>query len=157
MRKYVWYFGRIIRHKWFVLLECLKRGLLVRGLCHDLSKFLPSEFIPYARYFYGKNKDDILEDPGDHDVKFARLLHQKRNRHHCQWWVLHLDDGAVEAFDMDSRSTQEMICDWLGAARVQGRGKGMKIISGWDFTHRTIGISNATRRLVEAELCEGGE
>ena len=35
--RYLWY---VIRHKWFVGVECVKRGLWWRGLVHDLSKFV---------------------------------------------------------------------------------------------------------------------
>ncbi len=31
--------------------ECFKIGLIGNGLRHDLSKFYPEEFIPYANYF----------------------------------------------------------------------------------------------------------
>ena len=47
------YFKYVIRHKLFVFIECYKLGKIWRGITHDLSKFLPDEFIPYSRYFYG--------------------------------------------------------------------------------------------------------
>jgi len=53
MSKYILYLKYIIRHKWYVGIECFKMGVYWRGITHDLSKFLPSEFIPYAKYFYG--------------------------------------------------------------------------------------------------------
>ena len=81
-----------------IFLECAKRGLWWRGLLHDLSKFLPSEFLPYACYFYGpRARVGALRDgtgyykptdTGDAAFDFAWLLHQKRNDHHWQWWVL---------------------------------------------------------------------
>jgi hypothetical protein len=49
--KYLWY---IIKHKWYVLIECWRRGLIWRGITHDLSKLRPSEFFPYMHYFYGQ-------------------------------------------------------------------------------------------------------
>jgi len=49
-RRYCWY---ICRHKWFVFLACCRLGIPFAGIVHDLSKFRPSEFIPYARNFYG--------------------------------------------------------------------------------------------------------
>ena len=51
--KYLWY---VIRHKWYVGIECFKKGLYWQGLVHDSSKLFPSEFIPYARYFYGSKE-----------------------------------------------------------------------------------------------------
>ena len=34
---------------WYVFVECAKRGILWRGLIHDWSKILPSEFVPYYK------------------------------------------------------------------------------------------------------------
>jgi hypothetical protein len=106
-------------------------GIIWRGIMHDLSKFLPGEFIPYARYFYG-DKNDISRgrdstgyyqagDTISDDFNFAWLLHQKRNRHHWQWWVLPMDDGTVKIFDMPIKYRKEMICDWVGAGKAQGK------------------------------------
>ena len=47
MAKFFRYLSYVIRHRWFVMIECFKRGLIWRGLTHDLSKFHPSEFFPY--------------------------------------------------------------------------------------------------------------
>ena len=109
--KYLWY---VLKHKWFVMLECFKRGLFWRGLTHDLSKFRPSEFIPYARYFYGKESTEVEEW-----FDFAWLLHQKRNDHHWQWWILTMDDGGFKALPMSCLSRLEMTCDWTGAGKAQ--------------------------------------
>jgi len=53
MKKYIKYLWYIVRHKYFVMVECWARGLFWRGVSHDFSKLLPSEFVPYANYFYG--------------------------------------------------------------------------------------------------------
>ena len=127
--RYLWY---IIRHKWFVMMACFDHGLYWRGIIHDISKFRPSEFIPYARYFYGEKRDIThgQDSSGyykagtslDDAFNFAWLLHQKRNRHHWQWWVLPLDDGGNKIVEMDHTSRNEMICDWTGAGRaISGR------------------------------------
>jgi hypothetical protein len=102
------YLKYVLKHKWFVFVECCKLGIPLRGLLHDLSKFLPSEFIPYARYFYGnypetltvyektyhwkmKNKAAIKDD-----FDLAWLKHQKRNKHHWQYWLLTMDSSNKE-------------------------------------------------------------
>jgi len=64
MKKYLQYLSYVLRHKWHVSLECFHHGLYWRGITHDLSKFLPDEFIPYARYFYGSYRS-ILAYSGD--------------------------------------------------------------------------------------------
>lgn len=48
------------------------------------------------------------------------LLHQKRNDHHWQWWILLKDDGTIKVFPMSKDAIHEMICDWKGAGLAQG-------------------------------------
>ena len=117
MKKYLRYLWYIVRHKWFVLLGCWNYGLLWRGITHDWSKFLPSEFIPYAQHFYGP--DEYKGSPkGKYKFNFAWLLHQKRNSHHWQWWLLPLDSGTTSLFPMSNDDLLEMIADWDGAGRA---------------------------------------
>jgi hypothetical protein len=92
MKRHWEYLKYVVRHRWFVMLACFQHGLIWRGLVHDLSKFLPSEWFPYARFFYEPNgtkktrrdKSGYYKptDTGDSAFDFAWLLHQKRNRHH---------------------------------------------------------------------------
>ncbi len=123
--KYLWY---VIRHKWFVFIECCKFGIYWRGLKHDMSKVRPSEFIPYAKFFYGKKAKPVRDetgyykptDTGDSTFDFAWLLHQKRNDHHWQWWILPTDNGGEKVLDMPVKCRKEMLADWRGAGRAQG-------------------------------------
>jgi len=106
--KYLKYFFYIIEHKWYVLIECWKVGLYWHGITHDLSKFLPSEFIPYARYFYGgKNNKEEFEK--------AWLKHKNRNPHHWNYWLL---DGRP--IKMPYKYIKQMICDWRAMSRKFG-------------------------------------
>ena len=113
------------------MIECFKVGLIWRGMIHDISKFSFDEFIPYANYFYGKKDNDISRgrnstgyykptDTGDLAFDFAWLLHQKRNRHHWQWWILPEDSGGIKVLEMGYNDTYEMISDWIGAGKAQG-------------------------------------
>jgi len=134
------YLSYVIRHKWFVFLEACRLGIPWLGVIHDLSKFLPGEFIPYAKHFYGPDshhkdgshapkgihtgRDETgyykAGDTGDLAFDFAWLLHQKRNRHHWQWWVLLEDDGGTKLFDVSDRYRREMLADWRGAGHALG-------------------------------------
>jgi hypothetical protein len=126
---YLKYLRYVLRHKWFVFVECCKLGIPWLGLVHDWSKFLPSEFIPYARHFYG-GKHDIKRDStgyykpidtGDLAFDWAWFLHSKRNRHHWQWWVLPEGDPAEDkVLRMPLRYMKEMLADWRGAGRALG-------------------------------------
>ena len=98
MRRYTSYFWYVVRHKWFVALECWKRGLFWRGLVHDWHKFLPSEFVPYARFFHESDGSPKVrrdstgyykpESTGDYSFDWAWFLHTRRSKHHWQGWVL---------------------------------------------------------------------
>lgn len=124
--KYIKYLKYLIRHKYYVMVECFKNGLYWRGMMHDLSKFKSSEFVPYANFFYGKEKKRDKTgyykptDTGDKDFDFAWLLHQKVNRHHWQFWMLPEDEGGVKILEMEYPYWLEMICDWVGAGKAQG-------------------------------------
>jgi hypothetical protein len=128
MKKYAKYLSYLFRHKYYVMIECFKRGLIWRGLVHDMSKFLPDELIPYANYFYGDKKPRRDKtgyykptDTGDKAFDFAWLLHQKRNKHHWQWWILPEDDGGIKILEMPYEYKLEMLCDWVGAGKAQGK------------------------------------
>jgi hypothetical protein len=126
--KHIKYAKYILRHKWYVAIECFKRKLIWRGIMHDISKLFPSEWIPYSNFFYGKKPSTIRDktgyykptDTGDKAFDFAWLLHQKRNKHHWQWWVLAEDEGGIKVFKMEEPYFTEMICDWIGAGKAQG-------------------------------------
>ena len=136
------YLKYVLRHKWFVFIECARRGLVWRGLVHDLSKFQPSEFFPYARHFYGDGKNKAAFD-------FAWLLHQKRNRHHWQWWVLPEDNGGEKVLEMPLDERVEMLCDWRGTGRAQGTPNTPK----WYLANREkMRLGSDTRGWIEQEL-----
>jgi len=129
---YYKYLKYVLRHKWYVLKECFQMGLFYRGIMHDMSKFRPSEFIPYAKNFYfepeGKNSlipdrltkylksKEIIEN----NFNIAWLKHQKLNPHHWQYWILQEDSGKVKYLPMPDKYIKEMICDWVGAGKAQG-------------------------------------
>lgn len=105
MKKHLKYLKYLLVHKWYVMIECWKYGLIWRGIKHDWSKFLPSEWFPYVEYFYGEKEDtgrlvtkngvlvpEFLPPVGA-KVAFNEAWnhHQKRNRHHWQYWLLTQD------------------------------------------------------------------
>jgi hypothetical protein len=104
---YLKYLKTLLRHKWFVFVEACKLGIPLLGVLHDLSKFLPDEFIPYARYFNGEYPDQekadliwrhryvritLTKEKVERDFNLAWLKHQRRNKHHWQWWYLMNDE-----------------------------------------------------------------
>lgn len=120
----------LLRHKWLVFVECCRLGIPWLGIIHDLSKFLPDEFIAYTRYFYGDYPtwDEVKRMPMfvktkesvKNDFNRAWLEHQHRNKHHFQHWILHGDDGGVWTITMPHKYLLEMVADWKGASRIAG-------------------------------------
>lgn len=113
MRAHLKYLSYVLRHKWYVFAECCKLGIPLQGIIHDWSKFLPSEWFPYVAYFYGGPHRSLAEFSGYEKAYFwdavrrvskeevgqrfdlAWLLHQKRNPHHWQFWVLMEDSPSA--------------------------------------------------------------
>jgi Family of unknown function (DUF5662) len=127
--KYLNYLKYILRHKYYVAIECFKMGLIWRGLVHDISKLRPSEFEAYAEYFYGTKKATEWAENGgwegevigkygiyvEERFNIAWNHHQKRNKHHWQYWLLKNDDGEQYSVGMPMKYLKEMLCDWRGA------------------------------------------
>ncbi len=108
MKMHWLYLKSALRHKWFVFLACLDMGVPIwSAILHDWDKFLPDEFFAYANYFYGKKVEvpntKVMKgsefvpfmEPPEHIKRafdYAWNLHQKRNKHHWQFWLLRNDD-----------------------------------------------------------------
>lgn len=142
--KYFWY---ILRHKWYVFVECCRLGIPWQGVTHDLSKLRLSEWMPYARYFYGKWTKQGVEKEFD----IAWLHHQKRNKHHWQYWVLLEDSGGMTPMDMPLKYRKEMLADWRGAGRaITGKNETKQ----WYLHSKdNMMLHPETRAWIEANLC----
>jgi hypothetical protein len=122
MKKYIKYFFYVIEHKYLVFKCCIKRKLYIHAITHDLSKFLPDEFLPYAKYFYGKSKNEI-------EFKYAWDKHKNRNKHHYEneshiiwikdrnlniipldWWE-NESNMFSQYIEMKEKYVLQMICD----------------------------------------------
>lgn len=131
MNVYWKYFKYLLKHKWYVFWACYNRGIIWRGLKHDMSKFLPSEFIPYARYFHGKwptrqqvkldsqywggYPDELTRESVRENWERAFLKHIHRNEHHWQHWLWTNKKGKTKALRMTGGAWKEMLADWDGS------------------------------------------
>ena len=108
-------------HKYFHLIASYKiRASLWLSIVHDWSKFRLSEFMPYARAFY--TPDGYKHFENSQPFKKAWLVHQHRNKHHWEYWLLKKRDGSYEALDMPDKYVREMVADWMAAGRaINGR------------------------------------
>jgi len=165
MRKYIKYLNYVLRHKWYVFIECCKKGQYWRGIMHDNSKFRLDELMPYARFFYGDYKS-IQEFNGDvrnrylssgcykekveEDFDLAWLKHIHRNKHHWQHWLLQEDDGSLKKLGMEGKYIDEMIADWNGAGMAKN---GINDTRNWYLKNReNIKLNGRTKHIVETCL-----
>lgn len=153
MKAHWQYLKYVLRHKWFVFVAGLRTGApLWRLVIHDWSKFLPSEWAPYVRNFYG---DPAKRRPGDFER--AWNLHQKRQPHHWQFWLMFMDrpSNGVSRYSvlpMPDWAIREMVADWMGAGRaITGRWEANE----WYAQNREfIVLDSLTRLKVEALITE---
>lgn len=146
----------VLRHKWYVGLECWRYGLWWQGLIHDWQKLTPTEWSPYVESFYGAVP--YSERPPALVAAFnqAWLHHIHHGKHHWQYWVLREDNGETFPLAMPHRYWQEMICDWIGAGRALGKYDPIDHygeVRQWYLRNREKILLHAdTRALVECEL-----
>ena len=158
--KYYKYLHYLFRHKYYVAIECFKYGLYWRGIIHDWSKFLPSEFFPYIQSFYGEFQPEcpVYSGPVDWQKKqylektsknFDRawIHHQHLNKHHFQHWILREDSGQNKILEMPYKYAIEMFCDWVGAG-IAITGK-RDIVEWYEKNKEVILLHENTRNFVE--------
>lgn len=124
MIKHLKYLKYVIRHKWYVFIECCKLGIPWRGIVHDMSKLKPAEWLPYVNHFYG-DKPSPRDKTGAYnpllvrgDFDYAWLSHQHNNPHHWQYWILRGDAGWTKVMPMPDKYIREMVADWQGAGKA---------------------------------------
>ena len=108
----------VVTHRHMVLKHCIKAGIPLQGLTHDLSKFSPSEFI-YGVKFYRGDKSPNEGEREDHGFSYAWMHHKGRNKHHFEYW----NDYNIEAnkalpVKMPLKYVVEMFCDRVAASKV---------------------------------------
>lgn len=109
------HFITITKHKWLVLILCIKAGIPWRGIVHDLSKYSPTEFIESVKYYQGDHSP-ITKCKKENGYSKAWLHHKGRNKHHYEYWY---DREAPDQTPMiPYQYTVEMICDGLAAGIV---------------------------------------
>jgi hypothetical protein len=183
MNKHCKYTKYVIRHKWYVFLECLYLWIPFRGLVHDLSKLRLCEWNPYVWFFYG-NKENLPKDSLDilcnekyendpyyrnwnkmlgsyrtqktiqDDFDKAWLFHQRANKHHWQWWIVKYDNGGLKCIEMPQVYVKEMVADWRGAGRaITGKDD---VIEWYEKNKDKIQLHHNTRKQVEKLVYRSG-
>jgi len=90
-------------------------GLYWHAITHDISKLLPSEFIPYANNFHGGPWKKYVKR-NRRAMDNAWQWHKNRNPHHWDFWV----KGGGTPIPMPEKYVQQLIADWRGMGRQKG-------------------------------------
>lgn len=121
MKKYIQHLKTIITHKWYVGIECFKRGLYWQGIVHDLSKFSYIEFVYSAKYFNGTSSP-IGREKTEKGYSLAWLNHKANNKHHWEYWT-DFYEGICKPVPIPDKYLKEMACDMIGASKTYAKGK----------------------------------
>lgn len=112
MRRYLSYLKYIILHKYHVFKIGRRMRLpIIQLLLHDLSKFYLSEFKDYAYAYYDEQGNSNYAYHSGIDK--AWNLHQKRNKHHWQYWICLNNSGEYTFLDIPEVYLREMVADML--------------------------------------------
>lgn len=97
---------------------CFYVGLYWQGLVHDMSKYMPSEFLVGAKYYQGTQSPNNAERQ-DIGYSSAWLHHKGRNKHHYEYWMdysAHDGMGIIPA-RMPDKYVVEMFIDRVAASK----------------------------------------
>lgn len=122
----------ITEHKCLVMKHCFQVGLYTQGLLHDLSKYMPSEFLTGVRYYQGNRSPNAAE----RDVmgySGAWLHHKGRNKHHFEYWIdFSKKSQGLVGCKMPLNYVIEMVMDRVAACKVY-RGNTYTDDASWEY------------------------
>ena len=108
----------VMAHRHEVLKHCIKAGIPLQGLTHDLSKFYPEEFLNGVKYFQGTRSPHEGEREA-YGFSYAWMCHKGRNKHHFEyWWDYDPKTRRPAPVKMPLRYVKEMFCDRVAASKI---------------------------------------
>lgn len=112
------HFRTITRHRLMVMRNCFRVGLIRQGLCHDLSKYSPTEFWQGAKYYQGTRSPNAGEREAV-GYSTAWMHHKGRNKHHYEYWSdVPPGQSDYEPVPMPTRYLVESVMDRIAASKV---------------------------------------
>ena len=118
IRRFFGHLHTVNSHRFLVLCNCIRAGIPWRGLCHDLSKYAPSEFLVGVRYYQG-NRSPNEKEREIKGYSEAWMHHKGRNRHHFEYWTDY--DSVTKTMapvPMPRLWVAEMFCDRVAASKI---------------------------------------
>lgn len=141
------YLSYVLRHKYYVFVEALKLGVPPHiAFLHDWSKFRLDEWRGYSMAF---NEPDGTRQYNESFLVVPWNDHQKRNKHHWQYWMITWDRGETDLLPMPDLYRREMLADWCGA----GKALGFPDTKGWYLKNQDkMKLHPDTRAWIEKQL-----
>ena len=116
------HFKTITKHRHMVMAYCIRVGLIRQGLCHDLSKYSPTEFWQGAKYWQGTRSPNARAREAE-GCSTAWMHHKGRNKHHYEYWTdVSPGEHVYKPVPMPTRYLVESVMDRIAASKVY-RGK----------------------------------
>lgn len=111
------HFFLVCRHRHQVIRNGLHMGIFFHCLRHDLSKYLPSEFIRSAKYYKGTGSPVYNERLNNNYYSKVCQLHTRRNKHHWEYYTDFLA-GRIIVRNMPYKYCLEYVADVLSASKT---------------------------------------
>ena len=103
------HFCTITKHKILVMKNCFRVGLYWQGFVHDLSKYMPSEFLVGCKYYQGNRSPNNAEREAK-GYSSAWLHHKGRNKHHYEYWIdYNVKEPGLAGMKMPKKYVVEML------------------------------------------------
>lgn len=118
MNNFIGHLTTINKHRFMVLKHCIKCGIILQGLCHDLSKFSFEEFWVGVKFYQGNRSPNEGEREA-YGFSKAWMHHKGRNKHHFEYWTdYNTKTKQLEPIKMPKKYIAEMFCDRVAASKI---------------------------------------
>lgn len=91
-------------------------GLYCQGIFHDMSKYMPREFLVGCRYYQGFQSPNNAERQAK-GYSAAWLHHKGRNKHHFEYWT-EFNGKTYVPLEIPIKYLKESFCDRIAACKV---------------------------------------
>lgn len=118
MYHYLLHLKTVNNHRREVMKNCIKAGIPLQGLVHDLSKYSPGEFF-YGGKYYQKNRSPHERERELIGFSHGWIHHKGRNKHHFEYWTdYNTKTKVLSPVKMPLKYVKEMFCDRVAASKI---------------------------------------
>ena len=122
IRNFFGHLNTVNKHRFKVFCLCCRVGIPVQGLLHDLSKYMPVEFLEGVKYYQG-TYSPIMNCKRKVGYSLAWIHHINCNKHHYEYWIDLTSDRSkgLQGMKMPVRYVVEMFIDRVAASKVYAK------------------------------------